>query len=348
MSKFFNYPLLAGTILAAAGAPAAAQSSTRVELYGVIDVGFLHDSDEVNGSSTGVNSGGEAGSRWGLRGAEDLGGGWKATFQVEGGIDMTNGRSQQGDRLFGRWAYLGLAGPYGEIRAGRQWVLGREWGGAATPFGIAWMRSGLGTTFGYNDGDFGSSGIADNMVMYRSPRVGGWEAALGYSFQPNGEQEAGPANNDRVLTGGLRYARGPVRVALTYEHAYASQNRRVGGRPATDATNWQLGGSYDFEVVRVYGGVGRISDASRGPARLMEKDVAWTAGVRVPAGPGSILASWQQTTRSDIQGGALGYQYVLSRRTDIYAFVNHTETRNRNSGEDEGRTQFSVGMRHRF
>src|SRR3546814_3913541 len=119
---------------------------------------------------------------------------------MERSFNAKHGTAWQSGRLFGRWAYVGRQRvTLGEVRLGRQWVLGREWGGVATPFSIAWSRSGLGTTFGYNDGDFGSSGIADNMVMWRSPKMHGFEAALGYSFEVDGDQEFGKRNNDRKI-----------------------------------------------------------------------------------------------------------------------------------------------------
>ncbi|CAM4280065.1 porin [Bordetella muralis] len=342
--KITAIKIVQAMVFGTAGLAAAAQAESSVTLYGLIDLGYMYDYDESKGSAQSINSGNESGSRWGLKGEEDLGNGLKAIFQLESGFDADTGMAAQSGRLFGRWAYVGLASnTLGEIRLGRQWVLGREWGGVATPFSIAWSRSGLGTTFGYNDGDFGASGIADNMVMWRSPKVSGFEAAVGYSFAINGDEEFGTGNNDRMVTAGVRYGRGPLRAALTYEHSYADQRRS-----ARNASNWQLGASYDFEVVRIYAGAGRISDANKGPARNVDKDVAWTAGVRVPVGPGALLASWQQTTNSKIKGYAVGYQYDLSKRTDLYVFYNHSETRNLNTSEDNERRQASVGIRHRF
>jgi len=333
-----------------AGPAAGAHAESTVTLYGLIDLGYMNDHDDTKGTSQGIDSGNVSGSRWGIKGTEDLGNGLKATFQLESGFNADNGTSGQSGRLFGRWAYVGLkSATLGEVRLGRQWALGREWGGVATPFSIAWSRSGLGTTFGYNDGDFGSSGIADNMAMWRSPKLHGFEAAVGYSFAINGDQEFGNGNNDRMVTTGIRYSRGPLRAALTYDHVYVDR-RRVSGQanPAGNTSNWQLGASYDFEVVRVYAGAGRISDANKGPAKGLDKDYAWTAGVRVPIRPGALLASWQQTTDSKIKVYAVGYQYDLTKRTDLYAFYNHSETRDLDTDEDNGRRQVSVGIRHRF
>lgn len=333
----------------AAGADAVYATSS-VTLYGLIDLGYMNDHRDTKGTSQGIESGNESGSRWGIKGVEDLGNGLKVTFQLEGGFNADNGTAGQSGRLFGRRAHIGLKSrTLGEVRLGRQWVLGREWGGVASPFSIGWSRSGLSTTFGYNDGNFGASGIADNMVVWRSAKVQDFEAAVGYSFAVNGDQQVGNGNNDRMVTAGVRYGRGPLRAALTFEHLYADQHR-VSGRknPAGNTSNWQLGASYNFGVVRLYAGAGRISDSNKGPVKKVDTDYAWTAGVRVPVGPGALLASWQQTTDSKIRAYAVGYQYDLSKRTNLYAFYNHSETRNLATGNNNGRRQVSAGIRHRF
>src|SRR5690606_1129817 len=118
--------LLAAALLAGFAGAAHAQSS--VTLYGIVDVGVggnkLHDSAAGGDDARyGLMSGVQSGSRWGLRGSEDLGNGLRANFQLESGFDVANGRqgpgSQEG-RLFGRQAWGGLSGAWGEVRAGRQ------------------------------------------------------------------------------------------------------------------------------------------------------------------------------------------------------------------------------------
>src|ERR1700754_2102628 len=104
-----------------------AQSS--VTLYGLIDEGFEAAS---NTAIPGSHSGGRLfrldstfglnSSRWGLRGTEDLGGGLHATFLLESGFELNNGRLQQGGAEFGRQAYVGLASDrFGAVTLGRQY-----------------------------------------------------------------------------------------------------------------------------------------------------------------------------------------------------------------------------------
>ena len=108
---------LALSLLAVAAGTAHAQSS--VTLYGVADAAV----ERVKGatSKTRMVSGQQQGSRWGLRGSEDLGGGLKAVFQIESGLNITTGELAQGGRGFGRQSYVGLAGGFGAIRLGRQY-----------------------------------------------------------------------------------------------------------------------------------------------------------------------------------------------------------------------------------
>ena len=106
--------LLALASLSLFSGVATAQSS--VILYGVVDLPIEYNNHLApgfnqpgGGSRVGLQTGGGlSGSRWGLRGTEDLGGGTKALFVLESGFGVDDGRSQQGGRLFGRPAYVGM------------------------------------------------------------------------------------------------------------------------------------------------------------------------------------------------------------------------------------------------
>jgi predicted porin len=104
--------------LAALAAPSFAQSN--VTLYGVADM-FYQYADGANSLSR-AQSGGLAGSRFGLRGSEDLGGGLRANFTLEGGVNLDDGTSGQGGAMFGRQAHVGLSGSFGSVSLGRQYT----------------------------------------------------------------------------------------------------------------------------------------------------------------------------------------------------------------------------------
>jgi predicted porin len=84
-----------------------AQSS--VSLYGIVDVEVLHRIGATDGSQTLMTEGAMQGSRWGIKGSEDLGGGWKSLFQLENGFAVFNGKLDQQGQLFGRQAWIGLS-----------------------------------------------------------------------------------------------------------------------------------------------------------------------------------------------------------------------------------------------
>ncbi|WP_429326331.1 porin [Paraburkholderia sp. GAS348] len=110
----------AALALALAGGSAFAQSS--VTLYGIVDTGVSYYNNSARGGSfIGVPTlTGEVPSRWGMRGTEDLGGGYKAFFVLENGFQPGTGTLNYGGRLFGRQANVGLSSAFGSLTLGRQ------------------------------------------------------------------------------------------------------------------------------------------------------------------------------------------------------------------------------------
>jgi predicted porin len=108
MMKKIALSTLSLALISAAGA-AHAQSS--VTLYGIIDTSITYVNHAVGNknlwSVSNTNSGDLSGTRWGLKGKEDLGGGLAAIFQLENGFDPGNGKLNQGGRIFGRQAFVG-------------------------------------------------------------------------------------------------------------------------------------------------------------------------------------------------------------------------------------------------
>lgn len=114
---------LAAAMCALASGAANAQSVT---LYGLIDTGIeyvSHANANGNGLARIPSVTGTLPSRWGLRGAEDLGNGLKAVFTLESGFNTDTGTASQGGRLFGRQAWVGLASDYGTVTLGRQYSM---------------------------------------------------------------------------------------------------------------------------------------------------------------------------------------------------------------------------------
>src|SRR6516165_8748961 len=110
-------------VLAALGAFAGvANAQSSVTLFGIVDSGITYTNNNGGHSSWQATESNEQGSRWGLKGAEDLGGGLKAVFQLESGFNVETGALKQGGRMFGRQAWVGLASSqYGTLTFGRQY-----------------------------------------------------------------------------------------------------------------------------------------------------------------------------------------------------------------------------------
>jgi predicted porin len=163
--------------LAAAFAAPALASAQSVTLYGVVDTGVEY-LNHIGAASDSVvkmaNLSGTVPSRWGLRGTEDLGGGMKASFVLESGFAPDSGSMNQGGRLFGRQAWVGLANNWGQISFGRQYTM----------FFWATLDSDILGPNAYGSGSLDSyfpNARADNAIAYKG-KFGGLTVGATYSF----------------------------------------------------------------------------------------------------------------------------------------------------------------------
>ena len=199
-----------------------------------------------------------SGSRFGLRGSEDLGDGLRAVFNLEAGFGPLNGNSLQSGRLWGRQATVGLdSDSWGRLEFGRQTNLASKYFGSIDPFSISYNTANMGTVF-----SSANTMRLDNMVLYQTPSFGGFKAGLGYSFSADDtvsdEKQRGfeTNNNNRVLTAGVQYVNGPLNRPRP---TTASIRPRTSRAAAEDTTiqSYILGGTYDFEVVKIAAAFGQ-------------------------------------------------------------------------------------------
>ena len=259
--------LLAAALLAGFAGAASAQSS--VTLYGIVDIGLQYQSISLDNapksdgglssSRFGMTNGTQNGSRWGLRGTEDLGNGLRAVFVLESGFDSANGGSGQGGRLFGRQSTLGLASnAWGQVDLGRQTNMASKYFAPVDPFGAGFSQANIGMAFGS-----ANTVRYSNMIMYQTPSISGFNAGIGYSFDTaaggfypqnpgtsRDETDYPSMNNMRALTLGLNYSNGPLYLAAAYDQAFGPNNLK-GGAPEAKPKAWLLGGTYDFKVVKL-------------------------------------------------------------------------------------------------
>lgn len=185
-----------------------AQSS--VTLYGIVDEGFNYQSNAGGHALYNLSSGVIQGSRWGLKGSEDLGGGARALFVLENGFDINSGALGQGGRMFGRQAYVGLSTDrYGTL------MLGRQYDSVVTSIGLFAVGDQWGGYITAHPGDldnFNNTVRTNNAIKYVSNTYGGASFSGMYSLGG----QAGSLTGNQVWSLGANYARGPLSLAAAY------------------------------------------------------------------------------------------------------------------------------------
>jgi len=297
--------LIALAVLAASGA-AMAQSS--VTLYGVVDtsVGYVKGEESVSGL---LNSG-NATSRLGFRGTEDLGNGLKANFVLEGEVSPDDGTA--GGFNFRRQSTVGLAGSFGEVRLGRALTASYNAVSRYDLFGTV----GLGSTLAWSGAQTGYGNRYNNMISYISPKFSGFGFGVDYGF---GEQEAN--RTGRNISVGGTYDNGPLSLGLGYDRQN-NVTSATAGIADTDLKTWQLGGSYNFGVAKLlafYKNT-KYNEVATGDNATLK---SYNLGVSVPVGAaGEVKATYNNYKLSDDGGKAnqfsLGYVHSLSKRTALY------------------------------
>jgi predicted porin len=217
--------LLMAAALGSIGVAAHAQSS--VTLYGLIDAGisYANHSKNAAGGTDKIfkyDDGVSQGSRWGLRGTEDLGSGLKAFFVLENGFNSGNGTLGQGSREFGRQAFVGLAKDnIGAISFGRQYSFSTDY---LSAFSTASQTVAGNYAYHINDVDGLTTSRIDNSVKFTSANYSGltFGALYGFSNQAGAfggslaGVPAGNAGSSRAYSFGVNYAAGPVGAGAAY------------------------------------------------------------------------------------------------------------------------------------
>jgi predicted porin len=201
---------IALVVLGTLAGTAHAQSS--VTLYGIIDEGFDMISNNKGGHQYQLAGSVMQGNRWGLTGAEDLGGGMKAVFLLENGFNGNSGALSQNGLLFGRQAWVGLATPYGTVTLGRQYDSVFDY---AAPLAAGQLGGGI---YGAHPGDLDNSNIDyhdNNTIKYASPNYSGLKFGGTYSLGGT----AGNFTNNQIWSLGASYNRGPVALGAAYLNA---------------------------------------------------------------------------------------------------------------------------------
>lgn len=254
-----------------------------------------------------VQTDGESGSRIGFRGTEDLGGGLKANFTIESAIAMDTAGNAAASGQIGlgnRQAFVGLSGNFGAVTMGRQY---------SAEF---WHMAAKSDIWGYADWSaLLGSGMAattrvNNSIKYTSPSMSGFSAGLLYGFS---EVAVAPKDTGKYMGLNLDYANGPVWVGLGH------QTLNVDTLAANGNNTWtSLGASYNFGMATVSGNY-----QTRKAGLTGAKENAYQLGVNFKIGAnGAIIGQYanrndKSATDLDSKAWALGYQHLLSKRTNL-------------------------------
>jgi predicted porin len=324
--------LLALAALTAFAGAAYAQSS--VTLFGIMDVNARRIDNANAGTIKSLSTDGASSSRLGFRGVEDLGGGLRAEFWLEGafGADTGCGGPSLGPAAcaastWQRKATVGLKGKFGEVRMGRDYtptflnVLAYE------PWGYVGVASMANARLGGGFSPSTTTVRANNSISYFLPAAGG---LFGQVMVAAGEGATG----NKYIGAQLGYAAGPIRASGAFGKTYKT------GTMFSDLKNISFGGSYNLGFMTIMG-VYEKSDYQVSTSVKNEQKMA-TVGVNVPIGAGTLKASYAKFGGSndrfrDTQFG-LGYQYDLSKRTTVYGHLGRIA----NEGSTTGGATFTA------
>ncbi len=300
----------------------AAQAQSQVSIYGNLDVSFGRFDFPGVEATTRVESGVLRESYIGFKGQEDLGGGLKAFFTLESAIAVDTG-SQDGN-FWSRTSVVGLTGDFGTVALGNARTLNFLANQAYNPFGATGLFSSSAVLFGF-DSNF------TNSITYSSPNLGGFTAAVQAGLAEN--KNTGTDSNAYGVQ--LNYAAGPLAVGATYEDAQESI--------FSDAKRWQLGASYDFGAVKLFGQYGQAKGSNDD-----ESYKFWQIGAGIPvSSAGTVLTSYAQGKQEDakLRQFSLAYDHSLSKRTGAYVGAVNQRF---NLADPKSGTSFMVGVRHAF
>ena len=378
--------LIAVAVLGACVAGSA--FAANVDVYGRIDTGLSYVHYDETGLSDAVDtlsldSGLSSGSRWGLKGSEDLGNGYQVGFVLESGFSSDTGEMSK-DGLFNREATLRVSGPFGSIYAGRMGRIGSDAGsvgfyaGSVSPFGSGW---------GEMPGHFAVTANYDtrysNALAYVSPKVGPVTVYAQYTMGNATENESG---DDRLFSLGAQADFGALQVLGLVEYL---NKKSVAGTTVYDDSQYDdsytinLGGSYDFGVAKVFL-AGQYFKAAPDFAGMKDNygylnvdEIGWrfsfdgfgvNVGATAPIGAGEFLVSAGygkgdlnvDTKDAKVSADAyiiqVGYTYPFSKRTNLYAGAGYMQTSMEDgyitdtttSDKDFKTTQVMFGLLHKF
>lgn len=340
--------------LAALAVVGAASAQSTVTLYGVADAYFASTKSGVGAASvtqSQIQSGGANGSRWGLKGSEDLGGGLKANFQIESGFNIDDGSAVSG-LAFSRQAYVGVSGAFGAVTLGRQYsaydalrgATNNSYDTALATTGTVWGSDAAVVSKQYS-AVVDYTNRVNNSIAFTSANYSGFSGAVVLGL---GENKSTTVDATKNVSLNVQYAAGPLLVG----YAHQSEGKQNG--TAVDLTKYNmLAGSYDLGVVKLTGGYNTATADVTGTGTFKDKE--YQLGVNAPIGAAANVAFGYTKATGEQDGTEVvsshGYTlmglYDLSKRTRLYAGWNKANAE-QSGAETAATSTLAFGMRHSF
>lgn len=333
--------LAAAASVALLSLSAGARAQSSVQLYGLLDMSAGTFQTPGAARVWRAESGSMTTSFIGFRGTEDLGGGLRAKFAINHFLRVDSGASGRfdGDAFWARDAYVGLSGAFGTSTLGRN----------TTPLFVSTLLfNAFGDSFAF------SPSIRQLFTPFIAPFYGdsGWNNSLAYASNENegfsvnliGNLGEGAANaSGKNMGASVLYFNGPLGATAAWQKV----RNGVFGAPAGwgGQTTWQLGVSYDLVRAKLFGQYTEVETN----AAQKNKSKLWSVGAAVPLGAGKLLAQYGHSRAQGVPGGpthetlSLGYDHMLSKRTDAYGVY----MRERVTGLGSGNS-LAAGLRLRF
>lgn len=364
------------TVCLGACALGAAQAQSSVSVYGLLDTGLtvVNTVTAAGASQPGrvvsVHPGAMQASRLGYRGVEDLGGGLKALFVLETGVNVDAGTFAQGGAGFGRRSVVGLEGGFGTVLVGRQPDFLDDMGAMSSAFTFGAQASTIHAL------DRTYTDRTNQSIRYTTPRFGGTRAVALIGFGENTATSHGQALGLGLdhSTGALRLAAGYYQSKLGAQAANGSQASigaqagspgQVALRTYSLAATYQLGST---RLMAMFSDVRQPLAVATGARSLRSaanrRTTIWDLGVHHALSSALFLnmsvildkADFVAASSGRVRQLNLGLDLLLSKRTDVYANAGHqSASRMLTPGMGEGapgldrsQTLMRVGVRHRF
>ena len=369
---------IAAAASVAVGCAAHAQSS--VTLYGVLDSGLLFQSTSAasfspkapnTGKVYAFRDGGIYSSNWGLRGTEDIGGGYKINFKLQGAFNSGTGKlglasAPGAAAVFNQWTTVGVSGPFGTFDVGRQIapmiyamfdtdVRGGQYFGSIL---IAWigMNQAAGWPGSSTNGPIGAL-EDDNALVYQSPKFYGVSLALEYA--PGGV--AGQIQGGTRESAVLKYSNYGLNLAAVY---YSGHDTNPSATTVATGLNnnrlYYLGAKYtfhDFSVSTSYSIGKNPANSYHVNFEMVSAGMGYTFTPAFTVTSGFYYLKDRNNSANHSSEFAVGAEYSLSKSTLVYAQVGYVNNRGSMNqtivygqpvAPGVSTTAAMIGIRHRF